>query len=352
MFKVRIDSWLIKFKKYLFTYRDGFFDLPYLSNSPEVMVEAFKQMPFTKHIASENVIYSNTVFSNCALYYLEVEEGLWVIVTEIAFKKNISTNALYDQEPCDYYFLSHFIYSSIVEGVQVNDITIPTLGWSLYKPGTEVKSYFNKGDKGVFANFAFSKAWFERNVGVSMLDNRHIISQYLESDSGYITWNNIVPNSELLLAEILELMKSATQTTFGTLAVRARTLEIISKFFTGISSINPVNLAANINEADRRLVAKTEKILIDNLTGSFPGIEKLANLLHTSPTKLQTAFKSIHENSIFQFYQKRQMMLALEMLKAEGTALKNIALTFGYQNYSKFSAAFKKHHGILPSKVR
>jgi AraC-like DNA-binding protein len=77
----------------------------------------------------------------------------------------------------------------------------------------------------------------------------------------------------------------------------------------------------------------------------------MAQLLHASPGKLRTTFKDIHNISIFQYYQKKQMMLALEMLRENPTSVKYIALTFGYQNPSKFSKAFKKHHNILPSQV-
>lgn len=351
MLKIRINHWLTEFQKYLFTYRDGFFDLPYLSNSPAIMVEAFKHMPFTKYLEEEKEIRTDNIFTDGLMRYRELEEGLWVIITEIEFKKNVSTKALYDKEPCDYHFLSHFIYTSRISGIEINDISIPTIGWSLYKPGTEIKAYFNKGDKGVFANFAFNELWFEHNILAMNLDKDQLFSKFLESESGYVTWDNVLPGSELLIKKILDLLKHENQTQQGLLPIKILCLQIILNFFKRIAITTPLKEQIKLHDSDRRVVAKAEKILTDNLTMPFPGVTFIAEALHTTPGKLQTVFRTVHHTSIFQYYQKKQMLLALQMLKAKSTSVKEVALTFKYKNYSKFSAAFKKYHNIPPSEV-
>lgn len=306
-----------------------------------MMVESLKHMPFNKHVAAENAIYTNNIFAEGVLYYREIEEGFWILITEIEFKKNVSTNALYNNTPCDYHFLSHFIYTSPIDGIEVNGVTIPTVGWSLYKPGTEIKSYFNKGDKGVFANFAFSETWFEG----------HDLGHFMLSDKSYFTWENILPDSELLIREILDRLKVERQAGIGSIPLKIHCLQFISNFFSQVIPNKGMHAPTKLQDADRRLVARAEKILTDNLTNPFLGIEGLALLLNTSPTKLKGVFKAVHHNSIFQYYQRKQMLLALQMLRAKPISLKSISLTFGYSNPSKFSTAFKKYHNFLPSEI-
>ncbi|MGY3215083.1 helix-turn-helix transcriptional regulator [Mucilaginibacter sp. HD30] len=351
MLKLRVNQWLNGMRKYFFTYRDGYFDLPYLSNSPEIMIESLKHMPFTKFLAAENEIHTNNIFSEGVMRYRELEEGLWIMITEIEFRKNVSMHALYDQEPCDYYFLAHFTYSSVANRIRFNDLTIPTHGWGFYKPGTEVKSFFSKDDKGTFTNFVFNEKWFERNLPMATLAKEDNFKHFFESGNSYKTWDNLVPGSDLLIKNILDLLKDGRQDQQGIILVKMLCLQIISQFFASIST---QNLAPKIkvSKDDSRMVARTEKILIDRLTSGFPGINSLAETLHTSAAKLQNLFKAVNDNSIFQYYQEKQMVLALQMLRSKPVSVKEIALTFGYQSPGKFSAAFKKYHGFSPSTIK
>jgi AraC-like DNA-binding protein len=351
MFEVRIKKWLTGFKKYLFTYEDGYFQLPCLSNSPDLMVEYLQLMPFTTHNLTEKVIYIRNVFADGAVYYRELEDGLWLTLTEIEYKRNVATRVLYDNGPCDYYFLSHFVYTSHIEGISTNNNAIPTVGWSLYKPGTEAEACFNKGDKGVFINFAFNRSWFARNIPFEDFAGEHVIKQFLISDVGCIKWGDVVPNSQILTKQILELMKYEKQRLFNNLSLKIHCSEIINRFFTNISAACSIKNNIDLHRADRQMLAKAEKILLDNLSTSFPGIEAIAIMLNISPTKLKMSFKTVYGTSLYQYYQQKQMELALEILKAEPTSIKDIALTFGYENPSKFSSAFKKYHNLLPSEV-
>jgi len=134
-YQKRINKWLINIKKYIVFYKDGYYVVPYLSNSPDLMVNSLKSMPFTKHNPVEKAIYSNNIFTDGVLYYRELTNGLWLIITEIKFLKDVCTKALYDGEPSDYYFLSHLSFKVQVDENNINEVKVPKVGWALYKPG-------------------------------------------------------------------------------------------------------------------------------------------------------------------------------------------------------------------------
>ena len=49
---------------------------------------------------------------------------------------------------------------------------------------------------------------------------------------------------------------------------------------------------------------------------------------------------------------RRQMQQAKELILENKLLIKEISYKFGYENTSKFSAAFKKYHNILPSDLQ
>lgn len=348
---VRINKWVNNFRKYMFFYKDGYFELPYLSNSPEIMVNSFKNLPFTRFLEEENAIYSNTIFSNGSMRYRELEPGLWIIVSEMEFKKNICTKALYDGEPCDYYFLSHFRYTSSIDNILINDFQLPKVGWSLYKPGTEISAYFKKGDKGIFINFIFNSTWFSKNISINNLSHQSELKQYINSDESYIVWNDLIQNSSEQVKRINELLKDTNNNPSSSLIIKAKCFQIISDFFDRITDFNMANGLNKLPSHEKSHLANAEKIILLSLTNEFPGIETIAQKVHMSPTKLKILFKDVYGKSMFQYYQEKQMNFAYELLQNRSKTIKEVSEVLGYDNPSNFTIAFKKVYNILPSQV-
>lgn len=346
---VRINQWLNSFKQYLFFYKDGYFELPYLSNSPDVMVNTFKSLPFTRHVEEEFAIYSNTIFNNGVLRYRELEPGFWIILSEMEFKKNVCTKALYDQEPADYYFLSHFRYSSKLENVTVNNLKIPKVGWSLYKPGTEITGYFNKGDKGISVNFAFNCSWFSSNISIDDSSHQSELNQYINSEQSYITWPDVVKNSHEQLKDIVELLEKPKINSITTLAIKAKCFQLVSNFFAEVTVLKTAQGLNSLPNHEQSHVANAEKIIVESLTNQFLGIEFISKKVHMSPTKLKALFKVVYGKSMFQYYQEKQMNLAFELLQSRSKSVKQVSEILGYDNPSNFTNAFKKVYNMLPS---
>ncbi|MBC7651634.1 MAG: helix-turn-helix transcriptional regulator [Deinococcales bacterium] len=349
-FQRRVNKWLIDIKKYLILYSNGYYTVPYLSNSPDVMIDSLKTMPFTKHNRSKKVIYTHNIFTDGALYYREISEGLWVIVTEIAFLKAVATKALYDNEPCDYYFLTHFRYNAKVGINTVNAVELPKFGWSLYKPGSEISSYFNAGDAGVFVNIVFTKAWAYQNIALNHLLEANTLKDFFIAKKSYIVWDDIVPNAAVMTKELLITLKENTVENTNHLSLTIQCLAFMLGFLKGASNIN-LQFIADIKEVDRRHLSTAEKLIINNLSSAFPGIDAISQQVHMSPTKLKTLFKIVYGNTLLQYYQEKQMLFALELLQGSNHSVKDVAAMLSYENTSNFTLAFKKYHQYLPSEV-
>ena len=110
IFSKRIDKFFFNFKKYLFTFKNGFFELPYLANSPHSMLQSFVKMPFVKHFPNDQLVRSNTPFLKASMRYQDIEKGLLFLLSDAQFKANVNFKLIYDKHlPIDWYFLTFHV---------------------------------------------------------------------------------------------------------------------------------------------------------------------------------------------------------------------------------------------------
>ena len=81
-------------------------------------------------------------------------------------------------------------------------------------------------------------------------------------------------------------------------------------------------------------------------------IQKLTLEFGVSVTHLQNAFRSVYGMPVISFIRMQKMQSAAQVLIHTTHTIEEIAEEFGYENESKFSAAFKKIMGDSPSVYR
>lgn len=81
-------------------------------------------------------------------------------------------------------------------------------------------------------------------------------------------------------------------------------------------------------------------------------VKGLTREFGVSDTHLQTAFRSVYGMPVISFIRAQKMQSAAQMLIHTDHSIDTIAQEFGYENESKFSAAFKKIMGDSPSVFR
>jgi AraC-like DNA-binding protein len=81
-------------------------------------------------------------------------------------------------------------------------------------------------------------------------------------------------------------------------------------------------------------------------------VEKLAEKFSISPSSLNKYFHGVFGESIPSFLRGRRMNKAAEYLEKSKEQISDIALMMGYENASKFAAAFKAVKGESPLEYR
>ena len=106
-----------------------------------------------------------------------------------------------------------------------------------------------------------------------------------------------------------------------------------------------------IDEYDRRAIREAQNHLRTNLKNP-PNIDELCKMVGINPNKLQTGFRLLTGATVMGYLRSYRMEKALEMLTQQDVLLEDIAREIGYRSPSRFSEAFLKAYGTLPSEYR
>jgi len=115
------------------------------------------------------------------------------------------------------------------------------------------------------------------------------------------------------------------------------------------------HLCDSENKYDKHLISQIiemKNFLDVNLDRYFT-IPELAKKFGMSQTYAKEIFKELYDSTIYQYHLSRRLESANKLL-AERTEIKisDIALQTGFSSASKFTHAYKKKYGVIPSSVR
>ena len=81
-------------------------------------------------------------------------------------------------------------------------------------------------------------------------------------------------------------------------------------------------------------------------------ISEISERMHVSQTQLKNSFRNYYGESVYKYIRSRKMKLAADQLAEGQLSVMEIAGMFGYENCSKFAAAFRGEYGVSPSSYR
>lgn len=340
-----------------FTRKDGFYELPYLVNSPHDMMEGFKKIPSVQLNEKKQSITSRTPALNAVVYYREVEKGLFLIYSEVKFKSNIRFRHFVDKQkkPSEYYCLSLRIdhYSKVTNSL-ANGISYTDNSWLIFKPEAKVDHYHFKGTKGRYISVYFTSRWIKSNYKFLPSGAKELLNLFLNSASDHLICpelpekgvNRFDPDD---LSRVLVSNGHSGKANFNKLKKQMH--EFFSAFVLKMQSEKIDARHFDVTNQERIKVLKAEKIIVAGIYNKFPGIGHLSNEIGLSGTKLKECFKKVYGKSLFQYFRSRQMEEARLLISSTDLPLGRIANEFGYTNAGKFATAFKAEHNILPSKI-
>lgn len=127
-----------------------------------------------------------------------------------------------------------------------------------------------------------------------------------------------------------------------------------------LSSIAQNYPEASIRRSSRRHYVNWEneqkiykvKVALEKDILNPPSLTEMCKLAQMSESKLRNSFRNLYGVPLYDYIRTETMKRAMQLLAADHLSIRNIAEQCGFQNQSKFTAAFKDVHGITPSEFR
>ncbi|MGE5105940.1 MAG: helix-turn-helix domain-containing protein [Sphingobacteriales bacterium] len=194
-------------------------------------------------------------------------------------------------------------------------------------------------------NILFSKEWVAKYLGLKNADD--VLTTYLSLKAENFDTDAL---DEEYKAMIEEIMLDKGQGAFPLLTLQNRLLALIERFFSRLYDRSAgKTFSLKISNYEMQQLKHVEALLLKSFSGPPPSIPQLAKEAAMSPTKLKKLFKAVYGNAIHEYFQKKRMQHAADLLLSRKYSVKEIGSGLGYANLSNFTLAFKKEFNRLPS---
>ena len=156
----------------------------------------------------------------------------------------------------------------------------------------------------------------------------------------------MVPALSRLLDEILCADSgSASRQIF----LEAKGLELLAVLIDETALASQATAPLTTGDSDR--LERARRILLGRMTDP-PSLPELARAVGLNEFKLKGGFRILFGTSVFGYLRTERMDCARRLLVNRDLTVTEIAVRVGYENASKFAAAFRKHFGLPPSAFR
>jgi AraC-like DNA-binding protein len=132
--------------------------------------------------------------------------------------------------------------------------------------------------------------------------------------------------------------------------VSTKTMMLLSDIFNGIGKRDDAAYKNDLVMGEK--IIELEKIMDDHLDKNLPSINAIAKQLALSESTLKRNFKLMCGSNIYEYYLKKKMERAREMLDENPMTVKEVAYRLGYDKVSNFITIFKKYYEFSPGYLK
>ena len=132
--------------------------------------------------------------------------------------------------------------------------------------------------------------------------------------------------------------------------LKIKVLELLL-VLSSIENVHTCTLEKRVSKEQAQIAKEAATYLTEHLVHRIP-ISCLAKRFSVSDTYLKNVFKAVYGVPIYSYIRVKKMQLAASRLIQSEDSILEIANEFGYNNGSKFTAAFREVMGETPSEYR
>lgn len=146
-----------------------------------------------------------------------------------------------------------------------------------------------------------------------------------------------------------EILSADTRGRSRQLFLEAKGLELLAVLMDELSLAS--DAMAPLSAWDIERLEHARRLLLTRMTCP-PGLPELARAVGLNEFKLKVGFRMLFDSSVFGYLRTQRMEHARRLLAQRHLSITEIAAQVGYENASKFAAAFRRQFGLSPSDLR
>ena len=135
------------------------------------------------------------------------------------------------------------------------------------------------------------------------------------------------------------------------LFVKAKTIELLILQMEQYEHLPLPDFLSPINSSHADQMQVVRRMLDENLDRHW-SLKDLAHKVGTNEFNLKKYFKEVFGKTVFGYLHEVRMETSKHELCKPNASISEVAQKMGYKHPTHFTAAFKKYHGILPTKLR
>lgn len=294
---------------------------------------------------NENTLVISKQFAKGYFYFKEIIPGLMVQIIDFISLKEIELTRLSSSE--EFYILFYNVDSPVksntVEVLNDKGEIILGSGFSVIPNHVATKYVSTASKRSFFVAITISKLLFEEYLGDSLA--KSIKNKNFNLKNSIYYFNKIDSRTMVLLLKLKELNYDDPNFRFS---VKGNILQILGYSIARLKWED--NLFSNkLKEFEYDQIAKSQDYLMSHLYESFPGIIFLSKMAGMNNGRYTTSFKKIYQYTPKQFFLRKKLSLANNMLQSGGyRSIESIAYDLGFGSIINFSRLYFLRYGVLP----
>lgn len=154
-----------------------------------------------------------------------------------------------------------------------------------------------------------------------------------------------------LLTVVHELIHGYIPAIYQSIYLNGKLMELLALQLDQQRQQTTTPSAPVVPDAMQVKMQQVRDLLLSNLS-TPPSLRELARQVGTNEFSLKQQFKATFNTTVFNYLQQARMEKARQLLTAGELKIADVAHALGYKHATHFTAAFKKHVGFLPNKIR
>ncbi|MET6997950.1 helix-turn-helix domain-containing protein [Chitinophaga defluvii] len=291
---------------------------------------------------AEGVVDTNKIIASSDLCFCYVNIDS---TTDIDFKIMSETPALQ---------MTFAISTSFLYNFEGTDLKVFNFNMNqhnlIYYPWLSCTNSWVPGQGQEMVDIILSAAFFEKYLPARKAFRA--FTQHLEKGKMALLSPHNMPITPEMLNIIREIIHNNRKGVFKKMLVEAKVIELLMlqlEQFEEISGNPP--LCSHLRKSEVERMQEVRNIILNNLSNPCSLID-LAHQVGTNEYNLKRAFKEVFGTTVFSYLNQAKMEKAKSLLISEELNVTQVADIMGYNDATNFTAAFKKHFGITPGKIK